>query len=98
MIDFGVLKGTSGGEQTRFKPLLYDASGYAERASVTPGQTVRYHLEVISDQFTSRICQVFKVNYSSDGWTDDKNEIRKRLKITEVTDTAKEESSNGATR
>ncbi|MFH1919075.1 MAG: hypothetical protein ABIP48_04190 [Planctomycetota bacterium] len=90
VIDFGSLKRENGKEEVRFRPWLYAPSDFCERAFLSPGDTGWYHLEIISDEFTSRICQVFKVEYSEHGWTVDKNEIRKHLKITEETGTDKE--------
>jgi len=79
VIDFGSLSEKEE-KEVGLRPWLYDASDYWKTASVKRGETAKYYLEIVSDQFTSRNPHVFEVHYDKRGWTEDKNEIRKRLR------------------
>jgi hypothetical protein len=68
VIEFGTLEAQDGGGDPLFKPALHadDEGAYTETVCLTPGQTGRYHLEIISDQFVSRSPQVFDIHYDRD--------------------------------
>ena len=80
IVDFGCLPDE--GPQQRFTPTFYATTfsfdGYVER-----NETVRYHLEIVSDQFASSTCQVFEVSWDGT-WTDQMDDMGRHLRIREI--------------
>ena len=47
-------------------------------------ECMRYHLEIVSDEFISKTCQVFEVAWDGQ-WNDDMDNMQQHLTVREVT-------------